>query len=58
MATSQGGGGAVQHGAGGGVVVGGEVDQDRDLAAVEEPVADAVVLLDVMECVGPSARAG
>jgi hypothetical protein len=37
-----------------GVVVGCAVGDDRDLAAIEEPVAKTVVLFGSVECLGPA----
>jgi hypothetical protein len=53
-ACSHGVGTAFCQEAGGGLMVAGRVaGDDRDLAAVEEAVADAVVVLDVLEGVAP-----
>jgi hypothetical protein len=36
------------------MVVGHAVGDDRDLAAIEEPLAKTVVLLDSLKCLGPA----
>jgi hypothetical protein len=48
-----GGGGRVQEAFGGLVVASHVVGDDRDLASVEEALADAVVVADMLEGLGP-----